>query len=73
MEKKFTSRAIWSAMMRRRGHLDHGADRQLAVEGDAFFFQVLLDLGQDHLALAQLQQRADHGEHDAHVAERTGP
>ena len=56
----------------RRGHLDHRADRQLAVEGDALFFQVFLHFRQDHLALAQLQQRADHREHDAHVAEGTG-
>ena len=44
----------------------------LRLKADSFVFEVFLHFGQDHLALSQLQQRADHGKHDAHVAEGTG-
>ncbi len=50
------------------GDLDHHPDGDLPAELDPLVLQVLHDVVEDHLGLAQLHQRADHGEHDADVA-----
>ena len=52
IEKKFTSRANSSAMIAAEGTSIMVADRcSLRLKGEALVFQVLFDLGQDHLAL----------------------
>ena len=58
---------------RGRRYLDHRAHRQGRVERHAFFLQVLLYFGQEHLALPQLEDRAHHREHDVHRPGGTSP
>ena len=56
-----------------RGHLDHHANFQIAIERDAGFLEILHRVGQHHFGLPKLQHRGDQRKHDADVAQGAGP
>jgi len=70
---KFTSLANSLAMMAADGTSIIISDRDFPAEFDSLIFQLFHDVIEDHLGLAEFHEGADHGEHDADVAEGGGP
>ena len=55
---------------RGRGNLDHHTDGDVSFERNPLILEIFLDVLQDHLRLAELQERGDQREHDGDVAQR---
>src|SRR4030067_197536 len=57
----------------RRRDLDHHPERDLPVELDPLFLQLLFDLLEEQLDLADFLDFGDHGNQDADVFKHAGP